>query len=103
MNSKEYLLILGNGVRKRHRHETEQGRVAAFMVQLEINHLGTWTPILRYDSAHGISHVDRYNLIGEQQKNWLNLTFEETLTFADVDINENWKNYKERFLRGLFP
>lgn len=103
MNPKEYLLVLGNGARKRHRHEIDKGQVVTFMVQLEIQHQGTWLPVIRYDSAHGISHVDRYNLTGEQQKDWLDLTFEDALTFADVDINENWENYRQRFLRGLFP
>lgn len=101
--TKEYVLLLGQRARKRHRHETVRGRIAAFMVQLEIQHQGKWKPILRYDSAHGFSHVDRYNLTGEQQKEALELTFEETLAYADADINKNWEEYQERFMRGLFP
>ncbi len=73
------------------------------MVQLEIQHQGKWTPILRYDSTHGFSHVDRFNLAGKQRKEMLSLTFAETLTYADAGINKNWEEYKERFMRGLFP
>jgi hypothetical protein len=29
--------------------------------------------------------------------------YEDTLTLADDDINENWEIYRERFLRGDFP
>ncbi|NUO82151.1 hypothetical protein HUU05_18935 [candidate division KSB1 bacterium] len=103
MHSKEYLLPLSNGVRKRHYHELEKGRVIAFMVQLEIYYEGRWRNVLRYDSAHGFSHIDRYNLKGEQIKESLDLTFDEALALADVDINENWENYRDRFLKGMHP
>jgi len=33
----------------------------------------------------------------------LYLDYEEALTFADDDINENWEIYREKFLRGYFP
>jgi len=100
---KEYLLPLGNDARKRHRHETHKGNVVAFMVQLEVLHDGVWKTALRYDSAHGFSHLDRYNLNGEQSKESLDWAFEETLTYADVDINEHWEKYKASFLKGQFP
>lgn len=29
--------------------------------------------------------------------------YEDALTFADDDINENYEIYKEKFLRGEFP
>ena len=73
MQNKEHIVVLGDGARKRHWHATEQGRVVAFMVQLEIWRQGIWTPVLRYDSAHGFSHVDRYNLKEEQEKEVLDL------------------------------
>jgi len=31
------------------------------------------------------------------------MAYEDALTFADDDINENWQLYKEKFLRGEFP
>lgn len=73
------------------------------MVQLEIYHEGNWWQVLRYDSAHGFSHIDRYDLKCNQVKEGLDLTFDKALTLADIDINENWKNYRDRFLRGLRP
>lgn len=68
------------------------------MVQLECYHKGIWKTILRFDTAHGFSHVDRYNIQGEQKKENFDLTFNEALTYADSEINKNWEKYVERFL-----
>jgi hypothetical protein len=99
MRLKEYLILLWYGARKRHRHVTEK----EFMVQLEIQHQGVWKTVLCYDTSHGFSHVDRYNNKGQQKKDSLDMSFEEALTYADLDINENWEKYKERFIRGQYP
>lgn len=96
----EYVWALGENVRKRHYHETEQGKVGAFTVQLEVFVDGKWQPAVRYDSVHGFAHRDRYFLDGRSTKTDLLMGFNEALTFADEDIKENWKDYKDRFLRG---
>jgi hypothetical protein len=31
------------------------------------------------------------------------MNYEDTLTFADDDINENWKIYRQKFLEGDTP
>jgi len=31
------------------------------------------------------------------------MDYEDALSFADDDINENWPVYRERFLGGDFP
>jgi len=56
--------------------------------------------VLRYDCAHGYAHRDSYNLRGKHVKDDLYLSFEDTLTLADDDIDENWEIYKDRFLEG---
>ncbi len=68
MSSKEYLLLLGHGARKRHIHDIEKGKVIHFMIQLEIEYNQWWTSVMRYDTAHDFTHLDRYNLKGEQRK-----------------------------------
>ncbi len=73
------------------------------MVQLEIEYQGTWKEVIRYDTSHGFAHVDRYNNRNEQKKESLDMTFQEALTFADADINENWEKYKNSFLKELYP
>jgi hypothetical protein len=44
-----------------------------------------------------------YNKKGEARKINLYLDYEDALTLADDDVNENWEIYRERFLRGDFP
>jgi len=73
------------------------------MVQLEIINEGIWKPILRYDSAHDFAHKDSYNIKGKVRKINLYMDYNDALTFADDDINENWELYKERYLRGEYP
>lgn len=103
MGTKEYILLLAHDARKRHYHETVRGKIVRFVVQLEIYHRDKWWPVVRFDSAHGFSHTDRYNIKGEKRKEILDLPFEEATTLADIDINENWDHYRGRFLRGMFP
>jgi hypothetical protein len=99
----EYVLPLGENARKRHVHETSQGTVVTFMVQLEVFLEGAWRPVVRYDSAHGYSHIDYYRRSGESRKELLPLSFAEALTLADDDIQEEWKEYMRRFLKGVWP
>ncbi len=90
-------------MRKRHFHKTERGKVMNFAVQLEVKVEGAWQPVIRYDCAHDFSHIDRYNMRGEQAKEALQLSYAESLTLADDDIDLNWETYKTRFLEGQFP
>jgi len=97
----DFVVVFDDGVRKRHHHETEQGRVNGFVVQLEVRVEGEWRAVVRYDCSHGFSHVDKYDLKGNQEKTALNLSFESALTYGDWDINKNWLRYKHEFLKGV--
>jgi len=84
----------------------ERGRVLQFMVQLEVDIPGEANPkpVIRYDTAHGFAHIDRYNLKGEQRKERLMVAdFNQALTLAERDIRQNWPLYREQFLKGEFP
>ncbi len=100
MSVTEYVIPLGDGARKRHYHESEKGKVTAFVVQLEVFVNNQWREVIRYDSAHGFAHVDRYYLNGRKIKKKLDLDLSEALTLADEDIKENWKAYQRAFLGG---
>ena len=100
MAEKEYIIPFREDARKRHYHKTERGRVVKFMVQLEIRHESKWREVVRYDCTNGFAHRDAYNLSGKHVKEELYLSFEETLTLADDDIDDNWETYKHRFLEG---
>jgi hypothetical protein len=97
----DYVVILDDGVRKRHHHETEKGKVLHFAVQLEVKVDNQWKVVVRYDCAHGFSHKDQYDLRGHQKKIPLNLGFEHALSYGDWDINEHWLQYKRAFLKGV--
>lgn len=71
-----------------------------FVVQLEIFHNQKWFPVVRYDAAHGFTHMDRYKKDGTKTKSELDLTWNEALTLAEEDIKENWKTYAKRFMEG---
>lgn len=98
MGEKSYTRALGDDARKRHFHKTERGKVISFAVQLEVKVADIWQPVIRYDCAHDFSHIDRYNMRGEQEKEALQLSYAESLTLADDDIDLNWETYKMRFL-----
>lgn len=97
----DFVVVFDDGLRKRHYHEIEKGKVRYFAVQLEIKVKGEWKVALRYDCSHGFSHVDKYDVKGNKRKTMLNLSFESALTLGDWDINENWLKYKKEFLKGL--
>ena len=100
MKTTGYVLPLGVDVRKRHFHIAEKGEVKGFMVQLEIMVYGKWVPVIRYDCAHNVAHIDYYNIKGEKRQEKLKLSFSEALVLADEDIKQNWEEYKSIFLRG---
>ena len=97
----DFVVILDDGVRKRHYHETKEGRIVYFAVQLEIKVKNEWKPVIRYDCSHQFTHMDKYDIKGNKIKVMLNLSFESALTYGDWDINENWIKYKEEFLKGV--
>jgi len=97
-DEREYLLSPEVGVRIRCFHRTEKGQIVAFTVQLEIEHEGRWQPVIRYDTAHGFTHCDRYRRNGSVVKTELNLPYSEARTFAEVDIRKHWREYRRYFL-----
>ncbi|MEW6417121.1 MAG: hypothetical protein AB1480_03250 [Nitrospirota bacterium] len=92
----DFVVVFDDGVRKRHYHETEKGKVTYFAVQLEIEVKGEWKVVVRYGCSHGFSHIDKYDIRGNKTKEILNLSFESALTYGDWDINKNWL----KFLKG---
>lgn len=96
----DFVVILEDGVRKRHYHEAERGKVIYYVVQLEIRNKNQWKTVIRYDCAHGFSHIDKYDNKGKQKKVHLELSFESALTLADWDINQNWEKHIMEFLKS---
>lgn len=102
MPKKTYIFMLSDTDRKRHEHLTERGKVTGFVVQYEIFIEDKWVPIVRYDTAHGYARKDLMNPDSSKEKIFMGTSdLNEALTVADMDINENWERYKERYLRRL--
>lgn len=73
----------------------------AFTVQYETLVKGEWRPVVRYDTAHRVVHKDILDLKGREKKVLLGISdLREALLLADEDIKTNWRQYKDRFLRG---
>lgn len=97
LTSLRYLLTPED--RKRHEHIQEKGKVTGFAVQYETLIEGKWTPVVRFDTAHGVAHKDLYTLSGKKSKILLGpVSYAEALDLADKDIRENWSRYKRVFL-----
>lgn len=98
MRTVEYVKLLNPENSIRIRFGTEYGRIIRFTVQLECQ-FDEWTPVLRYDTAHGFAHYDIIHPHGDDQKVPIEIqNFNEALTFAVTDITQNWERYRERFV-----
>ena len=103
MAESRYLLPVSTDTRIRHYHRTDRRRVVEFSIQLEVKVDDGWRAVIRYDTAHGSAHIDRFTIGGKRQKEWLRLDFREALVRAERELKQNWLTYRERFLRGGFP
>ena len=100
MNETEFVIDLGPADRLREHHTRRRGRIISFVVQYETLRKGKWSPIVRYDSAHGFAHRDPYDIKGRVVKTPLFIrNYNQALTFAELDLKANWQLYRERFLR----
>ena len=99
MRHVEFVVILDEGVRKRHVHTIEKGIVQSFAVQLELYYNENWLPVIRYDNAHGKAHIDKYFSDGKKEKTFLDLDYNTALTLADWDINTNWEKLIKDYWR----
>lgn len=84
------------------RFEIDRGHVLKFMAQLECLLNNYWTPVIRYDTAHGFAHCDRLHPYEQALKTTMGTQdYNEALTFAINDLSENWENYRGRYERWL--
>jgi hypothetical protein len=95
----EYWRELGLGVRYRVRFTKAKGKVLAFVVQFEVQRDGQWLPVIRYDTAHGFAHRDRYRGDGSvRHHEKLPVSdFNAAFTMASQDVRKNWKKWIAEF------
>jgi hypothetical protein len=94
-----YLRLLAEDTRQRHEHFRDGSGVLGFCVQLEVLVQGQWRPVVRFDTAHGLSHKDILHANGSAEKKALPASdLKHALNFAEYDLLENWQQYRVRFL-----
>lgn len=103
MVEKQYIAFLESSPVDRIRcaFETKNGKVTRLkVVQYETYRHGEWTPVVRYDTAHGFFHRDVYVFGGKKhfKENISSPSLEAALNFAIDDIHLNWRKHKSTFL-----
>lgn len=88
--------------RHRHRHLWNGREITEFRIQYEGYIDGLWHPIIRYDNAHGYPHHDIIHPDGTQTKErYPNYTNAEVLTIGQRDIVENWRAYRDAYMKEM--
>lgn len=105
MHTTSYLRKLHDpDVQYRVRFDVERGQVIEFMVQLEYDGPDGWQPVVRFDTAHGFAHCDRYGPDGVEQQHqpMLQRDYREALTYAIQYVKTNYallaQPFRERHL-----
>jgi hypothetical protein len=98
MRQIEFRRLFDNDNALRVRFDVEHGEVLSFVVQLECLFSGKWTPVIRYDTAHGFAHRDKMYAGKEIEKTEIHVrSFKEGLNFAMDDLETNWREYRRRY------
>lgn|SRR5262245_46207327 len=102
MNPTAYVYDLDFDTRYRVHFVVDQGKVIEFVVQLEHVDEGRWMPVVRYDTAHGFAHRDRYQANGSVSRHELlpAIDYNDALTFALRDLRANWQDWIRPFREG---
>lgn len=80
------------------RFELERGVVLKFAVQLECLFNDEWISVVRYDTAHGFAHCDRFHPYEDAAKvEMATQDYNEALTLAMSDLVNNWQVYRRRY------
>ncbi len=98
MRTVEFRRLFDDQNAARVQFELDRDRVIRFVVQLECRFHGEWHAVVHYDTAHDFAHRDVLHPSGVLEKSELNLRdYNEALTFAIKDLNDNWEKYRRRY------
>jgi hypothetical protein len=103
MGDKEFLVYLSPECEDslRHSHTMQRGRLVRFCIQYEAWVGDKWTPIVRYDTAHGRPHRDLLHPDGTQTKEeFRGYSAEDVMMLGERDIKSNWRKYREAYEEG---
>ena len=96
MGERDYWRLLAPGVRRAVEYVTIQGRMVSFVIRLEkIQEDEKWRLTARYDTCHGVPHLDVVNEKGELVlKRWMeDMDTGEAFRRAVLDFEENHEKY----------
>jgi hypothetical protein len=95
MPDKGYRIFLENGFVIAVSIQMVEGRVVGFVVRLIHISGQNERDLARYDTAHGLPHLDLLGQDGKlKEKRWLQgVSFEQALTAAIEDFKENHEKY----------
>ena len=80
----------------------EKEKVLDIMLQYETLIHNKWTPVVRYDCAHGFFHRDVLSPKGDKEKQRIAIeNLDHAIQYAEQDIKDRWKFYKQRFTKKI--
>jgi len=104
MVKKEFTKVISQSGedRLRLKIETKKGKVVDIVVQYEAKFDEEWHPIVRYDCSHGFLHRDVMFPGDKKEKYPLDIPDLKTaLLYAEQDIKDRWKWYRDQYRRRL--
>lgn len=104
MKKKEFFKYLDDSGNERVRMKivTDNGKITDIVIQYETFLNNSWVAIIRYDCAHGYFHRDVLSPKGEKEKYTIAIqNLEDALLYAEQDIKDRWKFYKNRYLKNF--
>lgn len=102
MREVEFRQLLDENNALRVRFEVDHGLVLKFVVQLECRFADRmdWSPVIRYDTAHGFAHCDQLHPYDATIKtSMVSTNNNEALNFAIDDLSNHWMEYRGRYER----
>ena len=99
MGEKIYFIDLEGGrfCRVRVYIKTAKGVVQDLVIQLERWINNRWSPVARYDCAHGALHIDILHRDGSKDKRFLgDSNLNQAVTRSIEDLKKSWKDYLRR-------
>ena len=73
--------------------DLSKNEIVKFSVNLSSIISGDIYSIIRYDNAHGFTHIDRFN---DNEKEIIkNKSKEQIIDLARTDISNNWRKYRK--------
>lgn len=104
MRTVEFRRLLDEFNALRVRFETDRGQILRFVIQLEclFSEDGEWTPVVRYDTAHGYAHRDVLRPRQREEKTVISVQdYNEAFTIAMDDIVKRRSEYRRRYEEWL--